>query len=340
MPIEFIHDRAGFDGLAVPWNRLLARAATDVPFMRHEYLRAWWATLGGGEWPSGELWVGIERAGGGELAGVAPLFNASAADGRPALMFLGSLEVSDYLDLIVPPGDAEAFVESLLAALDGAGPAGWERLDLYNLPEASPSLPALEAAAARRGWAAVRTSLQPCPVIALDGDWETYLGRLDKKQRHELRRKLRRAETGPEAPAMRLVGPSDDLDAAVEALFVLMAYDAHKAAFLTPTMRAHFRRVIRAAAEGGWLLLAFLDVLGKPAAAYLNFDYRDRLWVYNSGLDPAYLSLSPGWVLLARLIRWAIEHGRREVDFLRGDEKYKLRLGGVARSIYRLTIGR
>jgi len=77
-----------------------------------------------------------------------------------------------------------------------------------------------------------------------------------------------------------------------------------------------------------------------PAAAYWCFDYRDRLWVYNSGLDPAYASLSPGWVLLGRLIQWAIEHGRREIDFLRGDESYKFRLGGVERSIYRLTLTR
>jgi CelD/BcsL family acetyltransferase involved in cellulose biosynthesis len=62
--------------------------------------------------------------------------------------------------------------------------------------------------------------------------------------------------------------------------------------------------------------------------------------VYNSGLNPAYLSLSPGWVLLSHLIQWAIENDRKEFDFLRGDEKYKYRFGGVDRYIARLTISR
>jgi len=43
---------------------------------------------------------------------------------------------------------------------------------------------------------------------------------------------------------------------------------------------------------------------------------------------------------MAHLIRWAIDHGRTEVDFLRGDEDYKYRLGGVDRHIVRLTIER
>ena len=35
-----------------------------------------------------------------------------------------------------------------------------------------------------------------CPVVTLpaDGDWDDYLGTLDKKARHEIRRKIRRAE--------------------------------------------------------------------------------------------------------------------------------------------------
>ena len=38
------------DALAGEWNDLLACcSASHVPFLRHEYLSAWWRTLGGGE---------------------------------------------------------------------------------------------------------------------------------------------------------------------------------------------------------------------------------------------------------------------------------------------------
>ena len=36
------------------WNDLLSGSITDVPFLRYEYLSAWWNTRGGGEWPSAE----------------------------------------------------------------------------------------------------------------------------------------------------------------------------------------------------------------------------------------------------------------------------------------------
>ena len=46
----------------------------------------------------------------GRLAGIAPLFHTPDYDGRPCLMLLGGIEISDYLDLIARPGDLDEFV--------------------------------------------------------------------------------------------------------------------------------------------------------------------------------------------------------------------------------------
>ena len=340
MQLSFLHDEKAFDDLASEWNALLSRSSSDVPFLRHEYLRAWWSTLGGGEWPAGDLWIGSGRQATGELAGLAPLFFTQTREGRPGLMLLGSVEISDYLDLLVPTGAEVPFAQALLQALDEQGPAGWQVLDLYNLPEASPNLSALEVAARQKGWLITRQRLQPCPVAGLPGDWESYLSMLDKKQRHELRRKVRRTESYPGGVSWRIVGPEESLQAAAQSFMGLMALDPQKAGFLTPAMRKQFMATVEAAHQNGWLQLALLEVAGRLAAGYLNFDYGGRIWVYNSGLDPEFQFLSPGWVLLAYLIQWAIEHGRKEFDFLRGDEDYKYRLGGLERSIFRLTIER
>lgn len=340
MQLTIVEDEYELDGLAQPWNRLLSRSASDLPFLRHEYQRVWWSTRGGGEWPGARLWTVIASDETGELTGIAPLFFAPTREGRPGLMMIGSIEISDYLDLIVPDQAAQAFGEALLESLSSHGPAGWEVLDLYNLPEDSPSLGALEEAAQRRGWKARRERLQPCPVIALPKDYETYIGRLEKKQRHELRRKIRRAEAYPDGVTWRIVGPDDDPLTVTETFLTLMANDPHKQGFLTNAMREQFLRSVEAAQANGWLQLAFLEIAGRPAAGYLNFDYGDRIWVYNSGVNPDLLWLSPGMVLLAYLIEWAIQHGRRAFDFLRGGEDYKYRFGGVDRWVYRLTLER
>ena len=61
----------------------------------------------------------------------------------------------------------------------------------------------------------------------------------------------------------------------------------------------------------------------------------------SSGLDPAaFAALSPGVVLTAAAIERAIDLGRAEFDFLRGDEEYKYRFGAIDHSIYRLTLQR
>lgn len=340
MQITFARDTIEFHALSDGWNDLLDRAATDVPFLRHEYLSSWWSTLGGGEWQAGELWVGVGRDDHGGLLCLAPLFLTQTREGKKGLMFLGSIEISDHLDLIVLSESAASFTEDLFAALEVEGPEDWQVLDLYNIPEDSPSLPALEGSAERRGWDIRRERLQPCPVIVFDGTWENYLAKLAKKQRHELRRKMRRAAQYPGGVTWRIIRPEEDIEAATDAFMKLMATDPRKLKFLTPNMRSQFRRSIQAAHDNGWLHLSFLEVGGKRAAAYLSFDYGGQLWLYNSGINPAYQSLSPGLVLLGHLIQWAINQGRREFNFLRGDEAYKYRMGGVDRYITRLTITR
>jgi CelD/BcsL family acetyltransferase involved in cellulose biosynthesis len=340
-------DEAVFAELQAEWNALLDRAVTRVPFLRAEYQAAWWAERGGGEWPAGELLVVTARDEAGALRGVAPLFFAPQGGrdhaGRPALYFIGSVEISDYLDCVVAREDAEAFCAGLLDRLAQPDAPAWEVLDLHNLPQPSPTRAALGRAAQARGWAATERPLEPAPAILLPEDWDGYLANMvEKKERQEIRRKLRRAEGGDDQVTWRMLtgAPGKDLEAATNTFLDLMAHNAEKARFLTSAMRAQFHRLTGAAAEGGWLRLAFLDVNGEPAAAYLTFDYGNRLYVYNSALDPRFNALSPGWVLLAFLLRWAIENRRAAFDFLRGEEDYKFRFGAVAGRIYRLQISR
>jgi CelD/BcsL family acetyltransferase involved in cellulose biosynthesis len=70
----------------------------------------------------------------------------------------------------------------------------------------------------------------------------------------------------------------------------------------------------------------------------LNFDYRNKLWGYNSGVGREHMELSPGWVLLGHVIQWCCENGRYEFDFMRGDEEYKYRFGGVNQYVMRTKI--
>lgn len=336
--MEFQLHRSFPADMEAAWNTLLDDTANHVPFLRYEYLEAWWQTRGGGEWPeSAEPAIVIARKE-GRLAGIAPLF-LTDRQGVPSLLLLGSIEISDYLDLIARPAEMLEFVEGLLPFLAAEIPA-WQALDLNNLFDDSPTLAALQTAAASRGWSYRQEVLQKAPYIPLPGDWEQYLSGIDKKQRHEIRRKMRRAEEAPVQVTMRFAGDPERIETDIQAFLALMEQDPDKAAFLTPLMRQTMQTIIRCAFEKGCVLLSFLEINGENAAAYLSFDYLDRLWVYNSGLDRRFMEYSPGWVLLGRLLQWANEHERKEFDFMRGDEEYKYRFGAIDRRVVRALVTR
>ncbi len=336
--MDFTLLRTFSDTLEDEWNALLDQTASHVPFLRYEYLRAWWKTMGGGEWQEGDLMLITARQE-GKLVGAAPLF-FSRDKGVDALYLVGSIEVSDYLDLLAAPEDMPGFCYGLLRFLNSAELPRWQQLDLYNILDSSPALPALKEASHSLGWRYEEQTLQHSPYIRLPGDFETYLAGIDKKQRHEIRRKVRRAEASPVPVSWYLVKDANRLDSEVEAFMDLMSFEPEKAAFLTPPMREHFKIIAHCAFEKECLHLAFLTIGGEKAAAHLGFHYLNKLWVYNSGINPRFREYSPGWVLLAFQLQWACENQIDEFDFMRGDEAYKYRFGAVDRFVMRTLIER
>jgi CelD/BcsL family acetyltransferase involved in cellulose biosynthesis len=317
------------------WNALVEQSITDTPFSRHEYLSQWWQTRGGGEWTSPEL-ILVSAIENDQLIGIAPLFIAEH-DGQRALMLVGSIEISDYLDLIVREQDLPRFLSGLLDFLSSQNDA-WSTIDWYNLPDSSPTLAALKTEAEGRGWSHHEEVYHPTPRIPLSGSFDDYLARLDKKQRHEIRRKMRRAAESEKDVRFTIVDGTEDIRVEIDAFFDLMAQEPGKAEFLHAAMREQMTATIQNAHKHGYLWLAFLEVGGVKTAASLNFDYGNKLWGYNSGVSSEHRELSPGWVLLAHTIRWCCENGRYEFDFMRGDEEYKYRFGGVNRHVMRVRL--
>ena len=343
MELVLYCDESGFEALRDEWNALLGRSRSDTIFLTWEWQVTWWQYLGACRGP---LYLLAMRQD-GRLVAILPLF-LSTVGGIRMLQVVGCIEVSDYLDLIIEAGQEEAVYAAFLEWLAGPEAPAWEALELCNQPAASLAHQRLPEMAAAAGWHVQVFQDDVCPVITLprpgagEDGWELYLAALDKKQRHEIRRKLRRVEREAPDAQVRVVRGGAGLAEAAEtfiALHRLSRPDKH--AFMTEEMQAYFGAIAEALAERGWLQLSFLDIGGQPAASYFCFDYRNEILVYNSGYDVAASpQLSPGWVLLAELIQKAIADGRTRFDFLQGNEDYKYRFGGVDEAVYRTRIGR
>ena len=70
----------------------------------------------------------------------------------------------------------------------------------------------------------------------------------------------------------------------------------------------------------------------------LAFEDGVTTYLYNSGYDPAYSHLAVGLISKAHAIRDSIERGLTRFDFLRGEEDYKRRLGGIDREVVSLRL--
>lgn len=325
----------GFAALHEEWNPLLRDSVSDTIFLTWEWQSTWWEHIG-----EGELYL-IAVRDGSYLSGIAPLYLTTSDDGLKTLSIVGCRDVSDYLDPIAASGQEAKVYGALLDWLESDEAPAWDLADLCNIPSASPTHSLLAEMAAVRGYK-VHTEVEDvCPIIPLPAAWDDYLNSLSKKQRHEIRRKLRRAE-GSGQINWYIVNEEHDLAAEMEA-FIELHQKSHvdKDAFMDAQMKGFFHAAAQVLHEAGWLQLAFMEVNGEKAATMLNFDYQDSILVYNSGYNPhKYARLSPGIVLLSYCIQWAIELGRAKFDFLRGDEEYKYRFGAQPTEIYRLVIAK
>ena len=206
-----------------------------------------------------------------------------------------------------------------------------------NVPQRSQTNALMQKLAPEFGWNATIENAYHTPAIPLAAEWDAYLAGIDKKQRHEIRRKLRRADESAEVK-WYFVEEAASLDGEIEDFFSLMALDEDKQKFLTPQMRAQMRAIIQWAFDAGFLRFSFLTIDGYKAAGYLCFDYNGHILVYNSGFDYRFSQYSPGWVLLGYLIQHAIAAGKTSFDFMRGDEEYKYRFGALDGYVTRIML--
>ena len=336
MRLQYFEDVSGFEALQSEWNRLVQASSANTVFSTWEWQRTWWEHLG-----AGELWLTAVRDDDGRLIAIFPCYRYVTGTGERSLRLVGCIEVADYLDLIIEKGSEEYALSAFVSSLTGSDAPAWDSVELCNLPAHSPTLRLLPDLARAAGFQATSLEEDVCPLIELPADWEEYLASINKKQRHEIRRKLRRAEGGAELE-WYVVGESHDLGREMEIFLDLHQKSRpDKDDFMSEEMQTFFRAIAGVMHDAGWLQLMQLKLDGRHEASLLSFDYGDAIMLYNSGFDPDGLShLSPGNVLISICIRHAIALGRRVFDFLQGDEEYKYRFGAQDTQVYRVLIGR
>ncbi|MBA2701737.1 MAG: GNAT family N-acetyltransferase [Chloroflexi bacterium] len=363
-------ERRAFGDIAPEtWDALAARTPWSTPFASWAFHRAWWDAYGDNAHQETLVIVPSGAAAGSEPIAIVPLMHRHEVEATDALthtrmrhgaefeltpvpstakaIFFGASYHADYATILADPGQLPAVASAVAAYLAGPDCGDWDVVDLRRLRCGDPAADALAAALGAvemaNDWTLNVEREDVCPVVRLpaDADLDGYLATLDKKERHEIRRKVRRAQAVGE---VRLEDVPEPL-AGLEDFIDLHQKRWGDEGLFPPTAggdqsRVFFRRLFELFGSAGPLRLTFLTVGGRRIAAGIHFQTADTVLYYNAGVDPEARDLSPGVVMVHAYLERALGEGKRRLDFLRGDESYKYDWGALDEPIQRLLVRR
>ena len=314
-----------FQEIEREWESVLRDSPENTLFLTSQWQKVWWDTFG-----DGHTMCGFTYPESNEISAI-----ASLAKSGDTVSFIGSEDTFDYNDFLIRPGHEVGFYQTLLDCMEEQK---FGMLRLVSLRETSPTLQILPDLARKHGYTVEVKEEDVTSGIGLPSTWDEYLSLLNKKDRHELRRKIRRMDSKTDWKWYSLSEPTEVNERLGEFIKLMRQSRADKDEFMTPERERFFYNITQRMSELGLLQLYFLHMDGVTVATSLCFDYGGSRLLYNSGYDPEYAYYSVGLLLNAMCLKDAIEQGLTYFDFLRGPEPYKAHLGGQQRNLYQMVV--
>ena len=326
------------------WAALLDTNATASAFSKRAFHRAWWQAHGSG---AEDVSIAARNPANGEILGYLPLMR------RPdGVIYSGATLHIDYATVLLAPVSGGSHQTQVVttaadAVADALADALLARNEPINLMRIRPAdqahtrmVAAIQRAATRAGRTATYDVEEPAPFIDLRGinTLDEHLDRLDKKQRHEIRRKVRRGE----AAGVEILASDDLLADLPEFIRLHRARWGERGLFTNSPKGVEeeiFLRELFATVSGDTvtMLMARNEEFGTFAAGlFLRDAGAIRYW--NAGGDAAARALSPGVLLFVHGVTLAIKEEREQFDFLRGNEAYKYECGAVDAQVMKVQV--
>ena len=249
--------------------------------------------------------------------------------------FIGSTDLFDYQDLIYSNyQDIDLGLEKLVNFI--SNDLSVEKLIFNSIPDNSPTIKKMSKYLEQNNWQVDLTEEDVSPRISLPSTFDEYLSSLSKKNRHEIRRKLRRLDKIKDVEEYEFSKYQDIKDNLDDFFKLLRMSSDEKKEFMNLSRENFFRDLSLELSFQNQTRLRFLDIENKRVATSLSFVTKGTKYLYNSGYDPEYRDLSVGVLNHIFAIKNSISEKNKVFDFMRGDEVYKYRLGGVNETISKL----
>ncbi len=330
MNVELVHS-ADVDSVWDDWERLFQVDQLATPFNSPGWGRAWLE-----HWdPKAEPWF-MRARDGDRIAGIAPL--AMRRDLPARVLWMIGKDPGDYWDVIAAPEDRERVALSVGAELMRLAQR-WDAGVFNCFPPESRTLDQFASAGLRIFPRAPVVS----PRIELPETFEAYLSALPSSHRQNLRKHLRRLDSGE--VSLREIDDRAELSGVMQRWRALrsLQWQARGKQISASHEKDHFHRFMLDAVtrllDSGLAVVWEFRWQERVVGVYLNFaDERSFYW-YLGGFDPDCAQLGLGKIAVGAAIRASITAGRRVFDFTRGEDPYKYWYGATDRHLASVVIG-
>lgn len=322
LSLDTITDPSAFAELAPEWDSLVLQQQRPSPFLLHGWLLEWIRHYG----DTGEVRVYVAHRE-GRLAAALPLIAQRRAGMRIAA-FLGGTQ-SALCDLLVAGDDSEA----ARGVAESASRGDHDLADLFGLPADSN----LATHLPRRRLRLIERV--EAPVLDLSSGWsDVYATKTNAKKRNLHRRRRRQLEEQGSELTTTTARTPEELEPALEEAFRLHELRwkdrPDGSGFATDRGKRFHRAALRAIAPQGIPRIVMLELDGRAIAFHYYFLLAGRMYVHRLAFDPALARFSPGLVNTLDALEAAAAEGARLVEYLGGDERYKLELSDRLEPLY------
>jgi CelD/BcsL family acetyltransferase involved in cellulose biosynthesis len=314
------------------WDAV-ADGAARTPFQSRRWLESWYGTVGrcGGE----PILLTVRDRQTHRLVVMLPLF--AHQRGQLRVVRFADAGVSDYNAPVLGPdapvdlAGAKELWKAIRRAIGGA-----DLVNFIKMPNEIEGRPNPLTLLPQCGRCAVGTN-----VLSIDGSWDDYLSRLDRKVRKEIGRcwRLFSKRDGAAFGRVRNQNEAARVMAAMEVQQRMRHQHQHTPYLLDkPTVARFYRSLVENGIGCGEIILTALTCRGEVVSALLGLARPPTyVMIRISSAAEAWRDCSPGRLVIVQTMRMLHQEHYTTFDFSIGDYPHKRNLGTEQRPLLELT---
>lgn len=332
MTLDVISDFDTFVKMGEEWNNALEKSGNQNPFLRHEWLCAWWQGYG----QAHQLYIArFKRQ--GNTVGFAPLMKYRTKLSGLSVHAVGFL--SNHwvgLDFIfVDQSDFGMGLKMLQNHL-----AEEKTIAIFSyFHEDSPAIPLLLDGFKDQRFH-VEMTAKSAPYIEIKGSWQDYLKERTYRFRAEYKKKRKMLDEKGDLVLVRRQN-NFDIDQTLEEMSDITKHswqgEKGVAILSREAGKGFYRSLLKEWLPKGWVDISFLRLGNRNIAYLVGFNIKGYFYVFDTAFDRGYEEMSPGVILHNMLLEKLFTQGLKVFDF--GYEAgYKKRWTETSKRITDITL--